>query len=201
MSQRLDNRDHDIDLAVACAGSFLALAESIVGSIPAIKEGEQAGVPGPHLGDLAACATNIAFAIELYLKAILHKCKVDPGREHKLGNIYKQLPQCFKVVIERSFEDRRKSDWNGRYPSISLAAHHRLVKLPAWDDSHAESFDLQALLDRSSDLFVSFRICLRSISIRMDCNTTASNTAFFSQRAGQFETPSTGSDLQQKWIR
>jgi hypothetical protein len=135
----------------------MALVEPLIGGIPALEEGVHVERLGPKLGDLAVCATNIAFAIELYLKAILLLSNIDPGKDHKLGEIYRRLPQCYKDLIELVFEERRKKDWNGKYPSITLAAMQSVEKSPVWDDHHVRSFTIQTLLDGSSDVFISFR--------------------------------------------
>jgi hypothetical protein len=112
------------------------------------------------MGDVAAAATNLAFAIELYIKAILIASKIDApkGRDgHNLGKLHAAMPQHFKTVIAKSYEETRKKDWNGRYPSIIVAMRPAPANLPKWDDNQSQSLDLAALLDRSSDIFTSWR--------------------------------------------
>ncbi len=112
------------------------------------------------MGDVAAAATNLAFAIELYIKGILIASRIEPpaGRDgHNLGKLYAALPQHFKDVIERSYEETRKNDWNGRYPSITVAMRPEPANLPKWDDNLSQSLGLGPLLDRSSDIFSSWR--------------------------------------------
>jgi hypothetical protein len=155
-------RNHDRDAALACAEAFLRLAEPVVIRIGKDVE-ESTTQSRPFLrsmGDVAAAATNLAFAIELYIKAILVVSRIDVslGREgHNLGKLYAAMPQDFRTVIERSYEERRKIDWNGRYPSITVAMRPVPANLPKWDDSGSESPDLEALLNRSSDIFTSWR--------------------------------------------
>src|SRR6266567_7556531 len=161
MKQAPTNRDLDRDAVVACAEAFLRLAEPVV-----IRIGKDVGERTeshpflPSMGDVAAAATNLAFAIELYIKAMLIASKIDvpTGREgHNLGTLYALMPQHFKTVIERSYEETRKRDWNGRYPSITVAMRPVPANLPRWDDNRSQSLGLGPLLDRSSDIFSSWR--------------------------------------------
>ena len=95
----------DIDAGLACAEAFLRIAEPLVSRIGEdVGEGTQPHPFPPSVGDLVVTATNLAFAIELYIKAILVLSQVDVprGREgHYLGKLYSLMPQHFKVIIER----------------------------------------------------------------------------------------------------
>src|SRR6266436_2016948 len=131
---------HDRDAAVACAEAFLRLAEPVVIRIGKdVPESTTQSRPFlPSMGNVAAAATNLAFAIELYIKAILIASKIDAptGRDgHNLGKLHAAMPQHFKNVIERSYEETRKKDWNGRYPSITVAMRPVPANLPKWDDN------------------------------------------------------------------
>jgi hypothetical protein len=152
---------HARDAAVECAEAFLRLAEPVVIRIGNdVPESTQSHPFLPSMGDVAAAATNLAFAIELYIKAILIESKIDAptGRDgHNLGKLHSAMPQHFKTVIERSYEETRKKHWNGKYPSITLAMRPVPANLPKWDDNRSESLDLGALLDRSSDIFTAWR--------------------------------------------
>ena len=161
MKQAPPNPDLDRNAVVACAEAFLRLAEPVVIRIGKdVEECAESHPFLPSMGMLAAAATNLAFAIELYIKAILIASKIDvpTGREgHNLGTLYTLMPQHFKTVIERSYEETRKKDWNGRYPSITVAMRPGPANLPKWDDDSGKSLDLGALLNRSSDIFTSWR--------------------------------------------
>jgi hypothetical protein len=153
---------HDRDAAVSCAEAFLRLAEPVVIRIGKdVPESTTQSRPFlPSMGDVAAAATNLAFAIELYIKGILIASRIEPptGRDgHNLGKLYAALPPHFKDVIERSYEETRKNDWNGRYPSIIVAMRPEPANLPKWDDNRSQSLGLGPLLDRSSDIFSSWR--------------------------------------------
>ena len=153
---------HDRDAAVAFAEAFLRVAEPVVIRIRKdVPESTTQSRPFlPSMGDVAAAATNLAFAIELYIKAILIASNVDvpTGRDgHNLGKLHAAMPQHFKDMIERSYEETRKKDWNGKYPSIILAMRPEPANLPNWDDNRSESLDLGALLNRSPHIFTDWR--------------------------------------------
>jgi len=153
---------HDSDAAVACAEAFLKLAEPVVIRIAEdVPESTKQSRPFlASMGDVAAAATNLAFAIELYIKAILIASKIDApaGRDgHNLGKLHAAMPQHFKTVIEKSYEKTRKRDWEGKYPSITIAMRRAPPNLPKWNDNRSQSFDLASLLNRSSDIFTSWR--------------------------------------------
>ncbi|MGA2180224.1 MAG: HEPN domain-containing protein [Verrucomicrobiota bacterium] len=155
MKQASSNNDRDA--ALACAEAFLRLAEPVVIRIGKDMEESTKSHPFlPSMGDVAAAATNLAFAIELYIKAILITSKTDK-HGHDLGKLYAAMPRHFKDVIENSYEETRKKDWNGRYPSITVAMRPVPANLPKWNDNCSEPLDLGALLNRSSDIFTSWR--------------------------------------------
>lgn len=152
--------ERDRQVAIECADAYLRLAEPAVIRIQHVPESAQSGPFSPGLGDVVAAATNLAFAIELYIKTILLVSKVDVplGREgHNLGKLHAAMPQHFIGVIGRSYEETRKKDWHGKYPSITLSIGQISAGLPKWDDNRSDSLDLQALLDRSSDIFTKWR--------------------------------------------
>jgi hypothetical protein len=88
---------HDRDAAIACAEAFLRLAEPVVIRIGKdVPESTPQSRPfSPSMADVAAAATNLAFAIELYIKAILIASKID-AHGHNLGKLHAAMPQHFK---------------------------------------------------------------------------------------------------------
>jgi len=112
----------DRNAALACAEACLRLAEPALIRIKDVEESKEPDSFSPGLADGVAGATNLAFAIELYIKAILIVSNIDvpQGRDgHNLGTLYAKMPQHFRVVIESLYEETRKKDWNGRYDSIT----------------------------------------------------------------------------------
>ena len=160
MKRKPPHQECDLDAAIACAEAYLRLAEPALIRIKDVEESKEPDSFSSSLSDSVAAATNLAFAIELYIKAILIVSKIDvpQGRDgHKLGTLYAKMPQHFRDVIEKSYEETRKKDWNGVYDSITLSIGQVLAGIPKWDDNRSESFDLQVLLNRSSDIFTSWR--------------------------------------------
>jgi hypothetical protein len=157
VKQNAPQDNYDRDATLACAEAFLRLAEPVVTRIGEnVEESTQSHPFLQNMGDAAAAATNLAFAIELYIKAILITSKID-ARGHDLGKLYAAMPQHFKVVIENSYEETRKKDWNGKYPSITVAMRPVPANLPKWNDNRSEPLNLEALFNRSSDVFTSWR--------------------------------------------
>ena len=52
------------------------------------------------MGDLVACATNLAFAVELYLKGLLTELGIGVPRDHNLWKLYDSMPQSVRMLIE-----------------------------------------------------------------------------------------------------
>ncbi len=153
MEQHTHGRD--INTALGCADAFLRAAETLVTRIVDIEEGTQPGPTSPTVGDTVVAATNLGFAIELYIKAILDVSQVEVprGRDgHDLGKLYAKLPNHFKVLIEHFYDEARTRDPWRRSITFALGG----LKEPKWDDVR-EPQNLEALLDRSSDLFSEWR--------------------------------------------
>jgi len=160
MKRKPPHQECDLDAAIACAEAYLRLAEPALIRIKDVEESKEPDSFSSSLSDSVAAATNLAFAIELYIKAILivSKITIPHGKDgHNLGELYKNMPQHFKIVIENSYEETRKKDWNGRYDSITLSKGPVSAGIPKWDDNYSESFDLEVLLNRSSNIFTSWR--------------------------------------------
>jgi hypothetical protein len=148
---------YDAHKSLLYAEAFQRAAER---SLPRISEDEdlREGIlsPSRSLGDLVVAATNLSFALELYIKTISVGAQMAVPRTHDLGKLYAALPNCFRVVTEDSYETR-KENWYGKRASISIAVGRPHQKPPEWDDNRREPQDLGAVLNRSGDLFSSWR--------------------------------------------
>ena len=71
--QQRQSKQTDIYAAAAAAEGFLCVAESLVHRISRLPEGRlpPSSVLPPEYGEMVVAATNLAFALELYLKTIL----------------------------------------------------------------------------------------------------------------------------------
>lgn len=154
------SKERDLNAILACAEAYLRLAEPSVIKIKELPESKQPNQFSFCMGDAVAGATNLAFAIELYIKAILivSKIEVPQGRDgHNLAKLYAVMPEHFKIVIGESYEKTRKKDWMGQIPSITLSIGQAMAGIPKWEYNHDVSLELEALLHRSSNIFTSWR--------------------------------------------
>jgi hypothetical protein len=160
MKHQASNRDRDIGAVLECAEAYLRLAEPAVLRIMKLNESTEPHPFNRDMADGVAGATNLAFAIELYIKSILYVSKIDvPLRRegHNLGKLYAAMPEHFKVMIGKSYEETRKDNWFGRTPSITLSVGEMQAGIPKWDDNRSESWDIETLLVRSADVFTCWR--------------------------------------------
>jgi hypothetical protein len=108
------------------------------------------------LGSVVCAATNLAFALELYLKAAHIKAGTGFDRKiHDLSQIYLRLP------------DTERSDIEARYDTLLSKVPDELIQFvdlargptspPPWPDSIRLRDGLAPMLSRSSDVFTSWR--------------------------------------------
>lgn len=145
--------------AFVCGEAFQRLAEKLLPAIPSVKEGFHL-VPD-ETGDLVACATNLAFAVELYLKGILTQLGLDVPTTHDLRALYDLIPQADRTLIESIYDTALPDEVQrlGGHLSLQLASFQLAegpLRKPPWNDDKV-SLALPDLLVRSKDLFVSWR--------------------------------------------
>lgn len=141
--------------ALVCGEAFQRSAERFIPRIRAINENSST-VMSDELGDLVACATNLAFALELYLKALLAQLDLPVPQNHDLRALFDGLPQPVRVLIERTYLEALPDDVRvlGGRTTVVLACGP--LERPRFEDSNA-SPALPDLLARSKDLFQSWR--------------------------------------------
>jgi hypothetical protein len=93
----------DAQSALVCAEAFQKLAEELIPRIWTVKEGSYHVTP-TQMGDVVACATNLAFAVELYLKGLLTQLDSPVPRTHDLRVLYDALPQPVRTLIESIYD-------------------------------------------------------------------------------------------------
>lgn len=145
-------RDHRI--GVACADAFRRLAEPFVPEIAYTLEEGSPQQPYKEVGDLVACAVNLAFALELYIKTLLVMHLQPVPQHHHLHHLYDALHQHAKPDIEEAYAVCL-TQWNGRRSSVTLATGP--LATPPWRDYGDLPKDLPSLLERSKDLFQAWR--------------------------------------------
>ena len=149
-------KEHDSQAAFACGAAFQRSAEEFIPRIGAMKE-TTARTMSSELGDVVACATNLGFAIELYLKALLIHLDLLVPQVHDLRVLYDRLPQRVRSVIESVYDTALPRDvrrLRGRW--CFVIARGPMAKPPREDHSRI-SVALPDVLARSRDLFQSWR--------------------------------------------
>ena len=150
----------EIDAALECAGAFLRSAEVAFPDIDDFREVSGIVKFSPVMGDVVVAASNLAFAIELYLKATIYKTNVafPSGRDgHRLAGLFKLLPVSYKSMFEDTDEEKRKMRWNGQYPSVTISLGQLSNTQPRPSTALGTDFSIAALFKRSDELFVSWR--------------------------------------------
>ena len=87
-----EQKERHAQAALVCGEAFQRLATEFIPRIGLIKE-TSAQAMSNELGDLVACATNLGFAIELYLKALLTQLNLPVPQVHDLRALYDTIPQ------------------------------------------------------------------------------------------------------------
>ena len=141
--------------ALACGEAFQRLAEEIIPKIGAIKEDPSQGM-SHELANLVTCATNLGFAIELYLKALLIHLDLQVPHVHDLRALYDAIPQPVRAIIENVYDAALPDEVRRLRGRVSLTLAKGPIENPRWDD-YRVSLALPDLLTRSRDLFESWR--------------------------------------------
>lgn len=149
-------KERDAQAAVVCGEAFQGLAGELIPRIGAIKE-EAAQAISNDLGGLVACAVNLGFAVELYLKALLTQLDLPVPQVHDLRTLYDAIPQPVRALIEDVYDTAWPDQVRrlGGRASITLAKGP--LEKPLWDDYTKVPLALPDLLTRSRDLFESWR--------------------------------------------
>jgi HEPN domain-containing protein len=112
--------DGDGQLALNSAKAFFVLAGSFFKEIEAdIESGS------PRLqkssGKLVAASTNLAFAVELYLKGFAIKTVGRAKRGHSLIDLFEALPTDVKQSIENRYNYRVKHDRRQKFTRLEFS--------------------------------------------------------------------------------
>lgn len=147
-------RARDLRMGLVSAEAFQRLAEPFIARIAQdVKGGVQD--PSNELGDLVASAANLGFALELYIKTLLEQLETTVPKHHDLGRLYQALPPEVKTEVEQRYDCAWRTQWYGKRASITVAKGP--LDEPAWNDYRNESKDLAPLLERSKDMFQTWR--------------------------------------------
>ena len=145
-------KERDSQAALVCGEAFQRLAEEFIPRIGAIKE-KSSQVMSNELGDLVACATNLGFAIELYLKALLTQLDLPVPQVHDLRTLYDGIPQPVRAIIESVYDTALPDEVRQLRGRESFTLAKGPLEEPLRDDYTKVSLALPDLLARSRDLF------------------------------------------------
>jgi len=147
-------RNRDISSSLDCAEAFQRAAEPFLHRIAEDVKGGGTQPPS-RIGDLVVAASNLAFAVELYIKTLLAQLQHDVPRGHNLGKLYDAIPQPVRDEIEKSCYAIWLRDWSGRHAGITIAKGP--ADTPKWNDHRIKSKHLGELLTIMGDVFSSWR--------------------------------------------
>jgi hypothetical protein len=143
-------------VALMCGEAFQRSAERLIPRIWELKEGSSAITMSDEFGDLVVCATNLAFALELYLKALLTQHDLPVAQNHDLRALYDGLPQTVRELIESVYNKALKDEVGRMEARTSILIAWGPSERPLFQDSK-EWPALPDVLARSKDLFQSWR--------------------------------------------
>lgn len=147
-------RSRDFSASLACAVAFQQLAEPFISRIARdVKEGRH-NHPDDDVGNLVACAVNLAFALELYMKTLLGQLAMPFPRSHDLRELHDLLPEGIRAELSKAYTAFAQQ-WVGKHASVTIAKGP--ADTPSWNDYRNVSNDLPSVLKRSSDLFQAWR--------------------------------------------
>jgi HEPN domain-containing protein len=138
--------------ALFCAESFQRLGEQFIDNIGNIPEGSTQNFE-VEFGNVVSSATNLALALEIYLKTLLNQLGQPIHKIHDLGKLYTDLPQKIKKEIEDKYDKALHSLPENTRVSITIAKGP--YNTPIWKKH--KSIEIAELLKRSADVFVSWR--------------------------------------------
>jgi prevent-host-death family protein len=143
-------------VALMSGEAFQRSAERLIPRIWELKEGPSAIKMSDELGDLVVCATNLSFALELYLKALLTQLDVPVAQNHDLRALYDGLPQSVRALIEDVYNKALLDEVRRMDGHTSVMLAWGPPEKPRFEDSKVWPI-LPDLLARSKDLFQSWR--------------------------------------------
>jgi hypothetical protein len=141
--------------ALACGEAFQKVAEKLIPAIWTVKEGATQIIPD-ELGEVVACATNLAFAIELYLKGLLVQLGLDVPKLHDLEFLYGAIPQSDRTLIESIYDVALPEEVRRLNGHVSFTLAKGAPESP-WRNDYGASLALPDLLARSKNIFQSWR--------------------------------------------
>jgi hypothetical protein len=146
----------DLSAAQDSARTFRRAALALLEAAPeGIGDGSRQA-SGEALGSIVCAATNLALALELYLKAAHICARTGFNRKtHFLDEIYSDLPKTERTNVRGKYDSLLDQLPDDQIQFINLARGQ--IVPPAWKDRVRQRDGLLPMLHRSRDVFVSWR--------------------------------------------
>src|SRR6266487_1480225 len=100
----LKHQPGDALIVLQSADAFRRAARSFCEQVARLPTDEAMAEARKDIGAMIAAATNLAFAIELYMKALRIIYGLGPKWTHHLGKLYADLPSRLRHSIEVAYE-------------------------------------------------------------------------------------------------
>jgi HEPN domain-containing protein len=148
-------------MACLVADGFFNAASSFFSKLPrGVNESAQAAIE--QRGELAAAATSLALAIELYLKALAIRFGKRPVKTHDLTKLFGELPSELQDSIEATYVK-----FSANTPQDAISAFEMFVTTAPYPPTEAEVTALRrhfrscktvrSLLESEKDAFQNWR--------------------------------------------
>jgi hypothetical protein len=151
----------DPRLAVQSADAFRMLAESFLDVVDSDRDPET-GLQSSIPGSAGASATNMALALELYLKTALLALGTKVPRTHNLLQLFNLLPDDLRGEIAARYDAHPSPAGTARSMLIELSDEHLPDEPASAPSEQQQDVSLSAILERSQDAFTIWRYLYQS---------------------------------------
>jgi hypothetical protein len=159
---RLKHAPGDALSVIQAANAFREYSRPFCDKVRGFPPQQVKQVQDNDFGDLIASATNLAFAIELYIKAVRILHGLGPMRTHDLAALYASLPKTSRRRIQATYAATIQTLDPSPSPLVVVRIAHRDApqdearrtdKLP----DNVSDVSFERVLERSRDLFERWR--------------------------------------------
>jgi len=195
----MNTKIRDPQAALICAESFQGLAEEIINGIPFVDSIPDIGKIGKDIkggvdempkdiADIVTSATNLALALELYMKALLASLQgVQVPETHDLWVLYQKIPlEIREEMIEKKYKDAVQSDIEKIEIKLkSLLAESGLSTIETWRFWYYDENNLILLMPQETTILIYKTNSETANSLRYDLRSSIT----IAQGSGESPTP------------
>lgn len=148
----------DVGVALLSGDAFFRLAQEFLAKTePDFQTaGHRAAM---NLGELVASATNLALAIEIYLKALLLFNGIPAPKTHELTDLYSKLPGHVRLRLEQLYEELLAAEKEeGQTAAFAVHVTETSASKPNFNASaKGQDKSVRGVLLRCENAFVTWR--------------------------------------------